>query len=66
MKLSVVIPAHNEEGSIKETVVSFHDELKKEKTDLEIEAVRLQSIDKIKSSQVASAMTQIKPSGYAQ
>ncbi|MCA9347339.1 hypothetical protein KC930_02030 [Candidatus Saccharibacteria bacterium] len=41
-------------------------ELKKEKTDLEIEAVRLQSIDKIKSSQVASAMTQIKPSGYAQ
>ena len=41
-------------------------DLQKEKTDLEIEAVRLQSIEKVKSSQVAAAMTQIKPSSYAQ
>ena len=42
------------------------DELKKEKSDLEIESVRLQSIEKIKSSQVATTMTQIKPTNYAQ
>lgn len=40
-------------------------DLQKEKADLEIEAVRLQSIDKIKSSQVAGAMTTLKPSAYA-
>ena len=40
-------------------------DLKKEKADLEVEAVRLQSIDKIKSSQVATTMTTIKPTGYA-
>ena len=40
-------------------------ELKKEKADLDIEAVRLQSIEKVKTSQVAGAMTTIKPSAYA-
>ncbi len=39
--------------------------LQKEKADLEIEAVKLQSIEKVKSSQVANAMTQVKPSAYA-
>lgn len=41
-------------------------ELKKEKADLEVEAVRLQSIEKIKSSQVATSLTPIKPTTYAQ
>lgn len=36
MKLSVVIPAYNEEASIEETVRAFHDELKKEKIPHEI------------------------------
>lgn len=36
MKLSVVIPAYNEEENIERTVRSFHDELKKEKIDHEI------------------------------
>ena len=40
-------------------------DLKKEKTDLDIEAVRLQSIEKVKSSQVAAALTPVKPSAYA-
>jgi len=40
-------------------------DLQKEKADLEIEAVRLHSIDKVKSSQVAGAMTTLKPSAYA-
>lgn len=41
------------------------EELKKEKADLDIESVRLQSIEKVKNSQVAGAMTTIKPSAYA-
>lgn len=40
-------------------------ELKKEKSDLEVEAVRLQAIDRVKTTQVAGAMTQVQPSGYA-
>lgn len=36
MKLSVVIPAYNEEASIEETVRAFHDELRKEKIPHEI------------------------------
>jgi cell division protein FtsL len=40
-------------------------DLKKEKADLDVEAVRLQSIEKIKSSQVAGALTAVKPSAYA-
>lgn len=41
------------------------EELQKEKADLDIESVRLQSIEKVKSSQVAGTMTTIKPSAYA-
>lgn len=41
-------------------------ELKKEKADLDIEAVRLQSVERLKASQVANAMTTVKPSAYAQ
>jgi dolichol-phosphate mannosyltransferase len=36
MKLSLVIPAYNEEGSIEETVLAFHEKLKEEKIDHEI------------------------------
>ena len=36
MKLSIVIPAYNEEGSIEETVRAFHNKLAKEKIDHEI------------------------------
>ncbi len=45
MKLSVVIPAHNEEGSITETVTSFHDKLKKEKIPHEILVINDNSKD---------------------
>ena len=41
------------------------DTLKKSKSDLDIEAVRLQSIEKVKSSQVAAALVPVKPSAYA-
>jgi len=44
-KLSVVIPAHNEEGQIEETVCAFHDELKKENIDHEILVVNDNSQD---------------------
>lgn len=40
-------------------------DLKKESADLEVETVRLQSIEKVKSSQVAGAMVPIKPTAYA-
>lgn len=45
MKLSVVIPAHNEEGSITETVTSFHEKLKKEKIPHEILVINDNSKD---------------------
>lgn len=45
MKLSVVIPAHNEEGSISETVLAFHEQLKIEKIDHEILVVNDNSSD---------------------
>ena len=45
MKVSIVIPAHNEEGSITETVTSFHSELKKEKIPHEIVVVNDNSKD---------------------
>jgi cell division protein FtsL len=44
---------------------SRESQLQREKDDLDIEAVRLQSIERVKSSQVANAMTTIKPSAYA-
>jgi dolichol-phosphate mannosyltransferase len=45
MKLSVVIPAHNEEGSISETVLAFHEQLKLEKISHEILVVNDNSKD---------------------
>jgi len=44
--LSLVIPAHNEEGQIEETVRAFHDELKKEHINHEILVVNDNSTDK--------------------
>ena len=46
MKLSIVIPAHNEEGSIEQTVRAFHDELDKENINHEIVVVNDNSKDK--------------------
>jgi dolichol-phosphate mannosyltransferase len=46
MKLSVVIPAHNEEGSIIETVTAFHSALKKERIPHEILVINDNSKDK--------------------
>lgn len=45
MKLSVVIPAHNEEGSIREVVSAFHDKLRAEKITHEIVVVNDNSND---------------------
>ena len=45
-KLSIVIPAHNEEGSIRETVLAFHEELHIEKIPHEILVVNDNSNDK--------------------
>ncbi|MEO5892833.1 MAG: glycosyltransferase family 2 protein [Ferruginibacter sp.] len=45
LKLSVVIPAHNEEGSIAETVQTLHDVLQKYKIDHEIVVVNDNSKD---------------------
>lgn len=45
MKLSVVIPAYNEEGSIEKTVRAFHDELHKENINHEIVVVNDNSTD---------------------
>jgi dolichol-phosphate mannosyltransferase len=45
-KLSIVIPAHNEEGCIEETIRSFHDELKKESIDHEILTINDNGKDK--------------------
>lgn len=46
MKLSIVIPAHNEEGSISETVLAFHEQLKLEKINHEVLVVNDNSSDK--------------------
>lgn len=46
MKLSIVIPAHNEEASIEETVQAFHDEMKRAKISHEILVVNDNSKDK--------------------
>lgn len=45
MKLSIVIPAHNEEGSIESTVLAFHEALHLEKIDHEILVVNDNSKD---------------------
>ncbi|HVV25587.1 MAG TPA: glycosyltransferase family 2 protein [Candidatus Saccharimonadales bacterium] len=45
MKLSVVIPAHNEEGSIESTVLAFHEELALQKISHEILVVNDNSKD---------------------
>jgi len=45
MKLSVVIPAHNEEGNIIETVTSLYEELHKEEIDHEILVINDNSKD---------------------
>jgi dolichol-phosphate mannosyltransferase len=45
MKLSVVIPGHNEEGSIEETIRAFHNKLHAEKIDHEILVVNDNSRD---------------------
>lgn len=46
MKLSIVIPAHNEEASIEETVLAFHEKLKLEKIPHEILVINDNSSDK--------------------
>lgn len=46
MKLSLVIPAYNEEGSIKETIVKFHDKLRSEQIDHEIVVINDNSKDR--------------------
>jgi dolichol-phosphate mannosyltransferase len=45
MKLSIVIPAHNEEASISKTVRAFHDQLARDKIDHEILVVNDNSSD---------------------
>jgi len=45
MKLSIVIPAYNEEESIEQTVISFHDTLKLEKINHEILVINDNSKD---------------------
>lgn len=45
MKLSVIIPAHNEEGSIEETVLAFHKKLALGKIDHEILVIQDNSKD---------------------
>jgi dolichol-phosphate mannosyltransferase len=45
MKLSIVIPAYNEEGSIEETILSLHDTLEKEQIEHEIVVVNDNSKD---------------------
>lgn len=46
MKLSLVIPAHNEAASIAETVIAFHEELAKERISHEILVINDNSKDK--------------------
>lgn len=45
MKLSIVIPAHNEEGSIGKTIRSFHDQLSRDRINHEILVVNDNSSD---------------------
>jgi dolichol-phosphate mannosyltransferase len=46
MKLSIVVPAYNEEAVIEQTVTAFHEELKKEKIQHEILVINDNSKDK--------------------
>jgi dolichol-phosphate mannosyltransferase len=46
MKLSIVIPAHNEEGSLRETITSIHRRLEQEKIEHEIIVINDNSRDR--------------------
>lgn len=61
-KLSLVIPAHNEEGCIRETVQAFYDELKKEKIPHEILVVNDNSKDKTEEiiTELSREITELK------
>lgn len=72
-KLSIVIPAYNEEGSIEKTLLSLYEELKEEKIDHEIFVVNDNSKDKtleilenLKSSKIPSLTihTNSGPNGF--
>lgn len=62
MKLSIVIPAHNEEGSIEETILAFHEKLKIEKIDHEILVVNDNSSDKTEAllKDLSKKITQVR------
>lgn len=55
MKLSIIIPAHNEESSIEETVLTFHDKLSAEKIPHEILVIEDNSKDK--TEEILKALT---------
>jgi dolichol-phosphate mannosyltransferase len=59
LKLSVVIPAHNEEGSIAETVASLVDALRGEKIDYEILVVDDSSTDRTR--ELVEGLTEADP-----
>lgn len=73
MKLSVVIPAYNEEGSIEETLTSLYDELQKEAIEHEIVVVNdnskdqtLAILENLKATQIPtlSIHTNLGPNGF--
>jgi dolichol-phosphate mannosyltransferase len=62
MKLSVVIPAHNEEGSISETILAFHEHLKLENIPHEILVVNDNSKDETENilKEISSKIEEIR------
>lgn len=73
MKLSVVIPAYNEEGSIEETLTSLYDELQKEAIEHEIVVINdnskdqtLAILENLKATQIPtlSIHTNLGPNGF--
>jgi len=73
MKLSIVIPAYNEEGSIEETLTSLYDELQNEQIDHEIVVVNDNSkdntlglLESLKSSKIPTLNihTNLGPNGF--
>jgi len=73
MKLSIVIPAYNEEGSIEETLTSLYDELQNEQIDHEIVVVNdnskdntLALLESLKSSKIPTLNihTNLGPNGF--